>query len=60
MGLRPAPRLGPDVGGWRHNLIRHLTLVFDSAEQEAAYRQWLGSPESYDAFGWWYDKQRKE
>ena len=60
MGARPRPTVGPDVGGWVHSNIRHMTLVFDSAEQEAAYREWLGGPESYDAFGRWFDEHHEE
>jgi hypothetical protein len=56
MGFRPAPTLGPDSGAWRHNRVHHLVLVFDSAEQEAAYRRWLADPASYDAFGRWFDE----
>jgi hypothetical protein len=59
-GEQPAPRLGPDVGGWRHSKIRHLVLLFDSGKQEAAYREWLDSPASYAAFGRWYDERHEE
>lgn len=60
MGARPQPKLGPDVAGWKHNKVRHLTLVFDSPEQESAYRKWLGSPASYDAFGRWFDEHEEQ
>ena len=38
----------------------HLTLLFDSPEQESAYREWLGTPESYDSFGRWFDEHHEE
>jgi hypothetical protein len=60
MGARPRPRLGPSIANWHRNKMPHLTLLFDSPEQEAAYRRWLADPASYDAFGGWFDQHNEE